>query len=254
MSITVADEARDAAKLVRYACQPRLRPLADKTYHKLLERYRSSSGFRELVDAIADGLTLLIVAAHPEEGIVALPHPDGIFTYRLSDYQKGIKPSERMLVGLIHVAIAARAYPTPVDLEEEAIKRVSVAEVDTFIRHLIKEMSREAEDESGLAAISAEFKQAWRSYDKLTSHRIKAGKGNGLSPTCTHYWITNVLDWLVVQGLAQRATEFGPGHYRLLHRFRLQVAEAAGQVVYEKLADVRRRQTADSQEDGEVED
>ena len=76
----------------------------------------------------------------------------------------------------------------------------------------------------------------------MTSRRIKGR--NGLSPVCTHYWIGSVLDWLVTQGLAQRATEFGSGHYRLLHRFRLQVAEAAGQVVYDKLADLRRRQMA----------
>ena len=242
MNVTVVDDARDAARLVRYACQPRVRPLADKSYHELLDRYRSSSEFRELVDAIADGLTLLIVAAHPEEGIVAHPHPDGIFTYRLVDYQKGIKPTERMLVGLIHIAIAARAYPTPTDLEEETIKRVSVAEVDAFIRHLISELRREGEDEAGLTSTNAEFDQAWQAYDRMTSRRIKGR--NGLSPTCTHYWIGSVLDWLVTQGLAQRATEFGSGHYRLLHRFRLQVAEAAGQVVYDKLADLRRRQMA----------
>ncbi|MER5689811.1 hypothetical protein [Streptomyces sp. NPDC002205] len=39
-------------------------------------------------------------------------------------------------VGLAHMAIAARVYPTPPDLEEQGVKRISLAEVDDFLRRL----------------------------------------------------------------------------------------------------------------------
>lgn len=239
MSGSPRDDAYDAARLVSYACRPRMRPLADKTYHDLLDRYRSSSEFRDLVDAVADGLGLESVAAHPEEGLVLHPQPDQLFTFRLVDYQKGLKPTDRMVLGLIHVAIAARAYPTPVDLEDDTIKRVSVEEIDSFLRTLVTETKRATQDESGLTATNAELDTAWRAYEQMPSVR-RTARGQ-LAQSCSHYWITSVLDWLVVQGHAQRATEFGAGHYRLLHRFRLQVAEAAANEALERITMLARR-------------
>ncbi|MFF1954708.1 hypothetical protein, partial [Kitasatospora herbaricolor] len=42
--------------------------------------------------------------------------------------------------------------------------------------------------------------------------------------------------------LADRAPEFGADHYRLYHRFRAQVREAAGTEVFDQLRDIRRDQ------------
>ncbi|QIZ37002.1 hypothetical protein FDZ84_23110 [Saccharopolyspora sp. ASAGF58] len=243
MNVPLLDDIHDAARLVAFACQPRMRPLADKTYDDLLERYRSSTEFRDLTDNVADGLGLDVIAAHPQEGLIVHPLPGGMFSFRLADYHK-LRPEQRMMMGLIHIAIAARAYPTPADLEEESIKRVSVSDVDGFLRHLIGELKREAEDSDGLIATNAEFDRAWHAYDRMVSVK-PSRRGNGWAMSCTYYWITHVLDWLVGQGMAQRAPEFGAGHYRLLHRFRLQVAEVAGPAVFDKIADIRRRQVAD---------
>lgn len=72
MSTTTAPRTQqisDAARLVRYACQPRRKPLGDADYHDLVERYRSSPAFRELVDAIAEGMSLNVITAHAEEGL-----------------------------------------------------------------------------------------------------------------------------------------------------------------------------------------
>ncbi|MGW3873726.1 hypothetical protein ACWEC4_36590 [Streptomyces sp. NPDC005055] len=41
------------------------------------------------------------------------------------------------------MAIAARVYPTPPDLEEQGVKRISLAEVDDFLRRLTERL-REA--------------------------------------------------------------------------------------------------------------
>lgn len=239
MSTTHLDDANDAARLLSFACQPRIRPLADNVYHALLERYRSSSEFRDLVDSVADGIGLEPVAAHPEEGLVVHPQPDHLFSFRLVDYQKGLKSQDRMMLGLIHVAIAARAYPTQADLEDDSVKRVSVTEIDEFIRGLIEEAKRATKDDIGLTPASAELDTAWRAYEKMPAHhKTRSGQ---LAQSCTHYWITSVLEWLLAQGHAQRATEFGTGHYRLLHRFRLQISETAANEALLRIGELSRQ-------------
>jgi hypothetical protein len=52
--------------------------------------------------------------------------------------------------------------------------------------------------------------------------------------------IKEALDWLVEQGMASRADELGVGHYRLAHRFRVQVREAAASTAFTVLCDLRR--------------
>lgn len=232
----------DAAELVRFGCRPRLRPLADTRYRELLQRYRMDNVFRGQVDAIAQGLDLDVIAAHPQEGLVVHAHEDGLFGYRLKDDIR--RPAEqRLIVGLVHVAIAARVYPTAVDLEEESVKRVSVQDVEGFLRHLVEQLRQAAQGPDGLAVPHAELDTAWRLYAKRPSGRPTAS-GRRVTDLSTQGIIQDVLDWLVHQGMASPAPELGAGQYRLLHRFRLQVREAASLSAFDVLCDIRRAQLA----------
>ncbi|MFB7211104.1 hypothetical protein [Streptomyces sp. NPDC056255] len=239
-----AADLTDAASLVSFGCQPRLRPLAVPRYRDLLQRYRRDGPFRDAVDAMAEGLDMDLIEAHEAEGLVLHPRSGSWLSYRLQDHPK-LQVKDRLVLGLAHVAIAARAYPCPADLEEETVKRVSLTEIDDFLRGLTEHLRRAAVDEDGLAVPHAELDAAWRIYSKLMPGRPTAT--GQLAKSSTQRVIKEALDWLVSQGMAQPAPELGSGHYRLAHRFRLQVREAASMAAFTALCDIRRSQLVEEE-------
>ncbi|MEV6358148.1 hypothetical protein [Streptomyces hydrogenans] len=237
-----AADLADAARLVSFGCQPRLRPLGVPQYRDLLQRYRRDGAFRDAVDAMAEGLETDLVGAHEQEGLVLHPRQGSWLSYQLKDHPK-LGVQERLVLGLVHVAIAARAYPYPADLEEESVKRVSLVEIDDFLRGLTERLRRAAVDDEGLAVAHAELDAAWRIYSKLSPGRPTAS--GRLARSSTQGVIREALEWLVSQGMAMRAPDLGPGHYRLTHRFRLQVRENASAAAFSVLCDIRRAHFAE---------
>lgn len=243
-AVSASSDLQDAAELVRYGCRPRLRPLADARYRDLLQRFRMESPFRDRVEAIAQGLGVEVIAAHPQEGLVLHPQDGGLFTYRLRDDLRRTA-EQRLVLGLVHVAIAARAYPTEHDLDNESVQRVGVGEVDDFVRHLVEQLREASKGEDGLPVPEAAVDAVWRLYARRPGGKPTPG-GRGVTQHSTQSVIREALEWLVHQGMAMPAPEFGAGHYRLLHRFRLQVREAAALPAFEVLRDIRRAQDAAS--------
>ncbi|MFJ8077045.1 hypothetical protein ACIQ7Q_24670 [Streptomyces sp. NPDC096176] len=241
-AVSTSADLQDAAELVRYGCRPRLRPLADARYRDLLQRFRMDSLFRDRVEAIAQGLGAEVIAAHPQEGLVLHPQDGGLFTYRLKhDLRRTAE--QRLVLGLVHVAIAARVYPTEHDLDDESVKRVSVGEVDDFLRHLVEQLREASKGEDGLPMPDAAVDAVWRLYARRPGGKPTPG-GRGVTQSSTQSVIREALEWLVHQGMAMAAPELGAGHYRLMHRFRLQVREAAALPAFEALRDIRRAQDA----------
>ncbi|MEU6885624.1 hypothetical protein ABZ918_10500 [Streptomyces viridosporus] len=228
----------DAAALVCFGCQPRLRPMAVPRYRDLLQRYRLDAAFRDAVDATVDGLDMDLIEAHPVEGLILHPRDGSWLCYRLKDHPTKLEVKDRLVLGLAHMAIAARAYPTPADLEEDRVKRIAVSEVDDFLRRLTDRLRKQALDADGLAVPHPELEAAWRVYAKLPpTHHTPTQQ---LSKSSTQHVVKQALEWLVEQGMAYRAPELGAGHYRLAHRFRAQVREAAASAAFTVLCDLRR--------------
>jgi hypothetical protein len=232
----------DACALVCFGCQPRLRPVGVPRYRDLLQRYRMDGPFRDAADAAADGLDLDVIEAHQTEGLILHPREGSWLSYRLKDHPK-LGVTDRLVLGLAHVAIAARVYPTPADLEEQGVKRVSLAEVDDFLRRLTDRLREAAVDADGLTVAHPELQAAWRVYARLPSSRPTAT--GRLSESSTQRVIREALDWLVEQGMAYRADDLGAGQYRLAHRFRVQVREAAASAAFAVLCDLRRAHLAE---------
>ncbi|MEV7359310.1 hypothetical protein [Kitasatospora sp. NPDC091276] len=226
--------------LVGFGLQPRMRPLDNPRYRDLLQRCRSERPFRSAVEALAEGLELDLIEVHAVEGLILHPRHGSIFTYRLADHPT-LTSKERLILGLVHVAIAARAYPYPEDLEEDGATRIAIDDVDAFLRHLIGKLQEATRDSDGLALPHAGLDTAWRSYAKLTPGRPTAS-GSRLTRSSSQWWIAEALRWLVEQGMATPARAHGPGHYLLAHRFRLQVREAASIPAFTLLNDLRRTQ------------
>src|SRR6266516_4613832 len=68
----------DAARLVQFGLRKKARPADDEDYRALVYRYQTSAGFRETVDALLEGLGLVVldVGAY---GAVLAPTSGAVF-------------------------------------------------------------------------------------------------------------------------------------------------------------------------------
>lgn len=218
--MTAASEAGKAAELICFALQPKVSRGADQRYSELWSEYRSDESFRDVVDAVANGLGLIVVDA-PDQGLIVTPMERSPFSFRLVDYQGGLDPTKRMLTGLVHLGIAAVAYPREADLEDDIVIRRSADDVERYLRAACKALA-EAQDKDP-AEGEAEDALAWQAFLAMPS-AVPMRKG-GYSVNCTLGLITRAFGWLVDQGMARESN----GTYQLLDRYRVQVREVAGQ-------------------------
>lgn len=226
--MTVATEAGKAAELICFALQPKIARGADERYGALWSDYRTDENFRDVVDAVANGLGLVVIGA-TDQGLIVAPMDKSPFSFRLVDYQRGLDAKRRMLIGLVHLGIAAVSYPKEVDLEDDIVIRRSVEQVERFLRDACARLAQN-DDRDPEADEEADERAAWRAFAVMPSSvRMKKG---GYTADCTMGIITRAFDWLVAQGMARDA---GGGTFQLLDRFRAQVRELAGHAALERL-------------------
>ena len=238
MTVTATD-LRDVGILITCALRPKHRPAADPVYREVLARYRTEPDFRNAAIYVLDGMDLQVLAEAAELGLILGPRRESLFAARLSDIPNVAGIEQRLLVGLIAAGIAAYAFPTADDFDDDRARWVRIADIERFLRETCESLKRDADaplDDEGL-------EEAWRIYERMPAvHRPDKGRTAGrLSPSCTTYWVANVLAWLTDQGMARQADRQGPDTYQLLERFRVQVREMAGHEAYKLLAEARSR-------------
>lgn len=233
MSGVAADltDVRAAAELVTFGLARRVRPVEGSEYRALLDRYRAELRFKDLVDTMAEGLGLEVLGT-PRAGIVLVPDPGGPFATRLGDLRT-MDQDERLVFGLILIAIAAYAYPNEVDFDDPETKLIDIIRIDEFLRAAIEgvQLSRD-DDPDGRARAAAEIYADLPSFVPTQTGRRARG--------CTLRAVEEVCGWLVTQGAAREATTLGPDTFHLTDRFRLLVADSAGNAALEALREVRR--------------
>lgn len=226
--MTAAAEAGKAAELICFALQPKIARGADERYGVLWSEYRTDESFRDVVEAVANGLGLLVIDA-TDQGLIVAPMDKSPFSFRLADYQRGLDPKRRLLIGLVHLGIAAVSYPKEVDLEDDIVIRRTAEQVERFLRDACGRLA-DADSRDPETGEEAEEAAAWRAFAVMPSSvRMKRG---GYSADCTMGVITRAFDWLVAQGMARDA---GGGSFQLLDRYRVQVRELAGHAALERL-------------------
>src|SRR4051794_34094850 len=134
MTLSQRDLA-DAGVLIGCALRPKMRPGADSDYRTLLGRYRADVEFRNAVDSILDGLDAQVLS-DSDLGLVLGVRRESVFAYHVSDLPNVGGVRERLLVGLVSVAIAAYAFPTPADFDDDRVRWVSVDEIERFARDM----------------------------------------------------------------------------------------------------------------------
>ncbi|WP_427885588.1 hypothetical protein ACQHIV_24860 [Kribbella sp. GL6] len=236
MTLSQRDLA-DVGVLIGCGLRPKWRPAADSDYRTLLGRYRTDTEFRGAVDSVLEGLEVQVLS-ESDLGLVLGVRRESVFAFRLTDLPNVTGVSDRLLVGLVSVAVAAFAFPTPADFDDDRVRWVSVDEIERFVRDVCEQVKRNPD----LASRQEEsFEEAWRTFDRL-SPGYKADKGRGKarrSPASSTYWVASVLGWMVDQGLARPDASRGPEAFQLLERFRIQARELAGNATYAVLAAVR---------------
>src|SRR5262245_14840001 len=146
----MSDRTREAARLVQWGLRVRARPAQEPEYQQLVDRYHDDPAFRSAVRAIAEGLGLALVDVGDYGAIVA-PQDDSVFALRGADFRPASTTVEdRLLDGLIQLAIAAVVFPSPRDLEDDpAIARppVTVSEIEDSLRALCERLAEQNRDQ-----------------------------------------------------------------------------------------------------------
>ena len=238
-------DVADAARLLAYAMKPRLTPGAEPggDYARLVARHAGEGAFAKVVEDVADGLGLWLVAVDSIVGAVACAEEDSMFAMGLRDYARQTRTESRMDLRVIHglafVAIARLCYPQPTHLETvDRISRVTVNDVEEYLRRLCSRLDeRAAADEVDVDPPVDEplLERTWRAFARRAS-AARTGDARRNSYT-TVAIIGKALAWLVDQGLTQKVSDEDGGTYRALPRFRILVRELSGGELY---ADVLR--------------
>lgn len=193
-----------ATRLLCFGLVPKLVPAQDDDYAHLLNEYHDSQLLAEAVHLVADAMRLHVLHVS-EFGIVVAGQEDSVFAITTADYRPGrATGDDRLVDGLIQLAIAACIFPTPADLAEEVqtLRRpVSVKDVEDTLRALGKKLEQESKDRPDPPSSDEErgIEEAWRIYTKRPS--VIATKGDRATSRETTQQIRKALDTMVDHGL-----------------------------------------------------
>lgn len=227
---------RAASELIAFGLGRTHRPVDGSEYRALLDRYRTDLRFKDIVDAIAQGLGLEVLGT-PRSGLVLAPEPAGPFATRLADLKPGMTAEDKLVFGLVLLALAAWAYPNDVDLDDPEAKIIDVVKIDEFIRAAISDL---VQVDGADGSVGERARTAAATYADLPSLRTTATGRRAAG--CTLRYIDLVCDWLVEHGAAREAKSIGPDSFQLTDRFRMLVGDSAGSIAFEVLRTVRREQ------------
>jgi hypothetical protein len=241
----IADIA-DAARLIAFGMRPRLLPARERAYAELVRRYQGDETFAAATGAVASGLGLVILACSERTGMVLAATDESLFELKMEHYSRRAAVRdrhERVLHGLIHLAVAAVAFPRPADLADDTyVGRLSVEQVDAVVREACRKLDeRAAAEEENLdpPEDAPDLERTWRVY----ARRSEAGgtREGRLSPDATRAMVTKAMNFLAEQGfLVQVGVQVGGdgGTYRTTPRYQAQVRELAADAAFTQLLDL----------------
>ncbi|WLS43205.1 hypothetical protein Q3V37_17440 [Micromonospora profundi] len=235
--VSVEDVAA-ASTLVVFGMRPKLLPHRDPAYRNLVRRHREDDAFAETVEAVAAGMGVRVLAVNERAGIVLTPQRDSVFEVKLETYARATKTAERrdlekVIHGIIHVAVAALAFPRPDDLANDSyVGRVDVEQVDMMVREACRVLADRTADEGDPRFDAPRLEQVWRAFARRPE--VAATKDGRANPDSTRGMTARALRYLADLGLLAASDQ--EGTYRTTHRYQIEVRElAAGNALKELL-------------------
>ncbi len=235
------DDLYAAGRLIQWALRPDARPTTNPEYHKLITRYLDQLSFRAIVQAIAEGLGLRALDAGPF-GFVLVPIEASVFEMKLADYRNSPGLDDRLLDGLIQVAILVTVFPRAQDLEEDsAIVRppIMVEEVESTLRQLCEQLEMASRGAPDLASEEqlAGLYSAWRVYSNRPSVMETRDERRGARSTLA--MIEHGLEFLRRQGCFTRSSHQNKQVYQPTRRYQLMAQELMVSQLYSAVSAMR---------------
>lgn len=238
-------DIEDASRLLALGMRPKLIPVRDPIYADLVRRYGQDDEFKATVNAAAAGLGLLVLDVTMRTGAVLAATEESAFQIRMDDYARraalgGKRGTEKVLHGLIHLAIAAMSFPRPDDLANDSyVGRLTVEQVDGAVREAARklaEQAQHAENDGDPLEEAPQLERVWRAY--LRRPEASLTKDGRLAADATRGMITKALKFLAEQGLLTHVSAEQGGTYRTTPRYQVQVRELASLRAFEELLEL----------------
>jgi hypothetical protein len=234
MTIPLANSAFDAGRLLAFALRSQ-NPLTSKDYSELLQKYDDDTALRTIADSICDGLGLRVVYVG-KQGMVLTPSDASPFRLTAENYRSGMSSEERILNGLIQVAVAAYSFPRAETLAQDDDIQPALVTAQQLAEYL-REFG-EAEQRNLTNApdhVETEERKLWR--DVLVQALTKETSAKRESPKSLTGMCRYALEFLVKQGL-MRPVDEKKGIYQGTSTFRIRLKYHGGHALLEQMRQV----------------
>lgn len=226
-----------AGRLIQWGLRVKERPALQAEYKELIDRLQDRSEFRLLVNHIAEGLGLRVLD-WGEHGLALAPAADSPFALKGASFRPNrADADDRLLDGLVQVAIAATLFPTPMELEEDPVVArppVTLDEVDETLRRICERLSEVAKQhpDPTAADVNAGIYEAWRVYQSRLS--VQETRDDRAAPRTTHRIIERNLVRLTELGCFIQQRSDAPT-FLATWRYHVLVKELAATTLYERV-------------------
>jgi len=231
-----------AGRLIQWALRPQAIPFNEPEYRELINRYLERQEFRSLVREVVDGLGMTVLDV-TDRGVFLGTEDDSVFALKPSSFRAGqTSADDRLLDGLVQVAIAAAIYPKQRDLDEEvtdARSPVTVEDVDRVLREMYEGHKRAASAEADPESSDVEqgLVEAWRVYESRPS--VGMTPQGRRSAHSTQGLIEKHLEQLVEYGCFTANRQAKGVAYRPTLRYQVLVRELAATKLYQRINQLR---------------
>lgn len=238
MSENTGELVYQAARLIQFGLRPKTRPVQDSEYQQLITHYLDHAEFRTIVKEMATGLGMSVLEAS-ELGLVLSPSEDSVFAVHPASILKRQTPDDRLLDGLVQMAIAATVFPRAQDLEDTSTTArppVTVDEIEESVRALCQRLDEEAKGrpDPALDEGTTGLYEAWRVYNSRSPARETPDKRQ--AARTTRRIIETNLELLHEWGCFMRTpTE---GAYQSTWRYQVLVKELAATSAHAKVREL----------------
>jgi hypothetical protein len=235
MTTSPRHDAYDAGLLLAFALQPGKRPGKADDYRRLVERYERERDFRQLFEELCKGLRLVVLDCG-RDGLVLGCHADSPFATRLDEFRRGTGFDDRVVYGLVYLAIAAWCFPNQGDLDEgeRLLRRVPPAQVAAELVRWCEQA--DAAGPADAPAAEPELREARRVI--LARATVRETDSGRQGQDSVQGMVEFALARLAEQGLMEKVAD-GEGEYRVTERFRVQVRDMAGHALLEQVRDMQ---------------
>lgn len=237
-----------AGRLVQWGLRLRARPVQTPEYQALIDAYFDDPAFRDAVHAVAAGLGLVVLDVS-EHGVVLSPSDESVFALKPSQFRPTSSGADQRLVdGLVQIAIAATVFPRARDLEDDpdhVPPPVTDDEVAQTLSRMCDAMEAESKREPDPEAgdVDAGLEEAWRIYRKLP--QVKENRDGRRSSYSVLGYIDFGLERLRQFGCFVKLGEGDRATWQATRRYRLLVVELAQSPLFGQVHDALARVEAE---------